>query len=265
MRAPAATVAAAAALALPAGAGADPPPYGVVHPHVPPGTPLRELGKQLYAGNCASCHGSNGEGVLPSSSRKGSGDIRGAGPALKGAGALAADFYLRAGYMPLEHIGDQPTRSRVLFSDREIRAMVVYLASLGRGPPIPTPHPEHGRVSEGLKLFTDHCAGCHQVVAEGGYVSGAVAPPLHDATPTQIAQAVRIGPYVMPRFSKTAISERQLDSIVAYVEYAKDPHDPGGWPIGRIGPVPEGMVTWLIGGVFLVFLCVVIGERMRRA
>ena len=265
MRAPAAAAVAAVALALPATAAASPPPYGIVHPHVPPGTPLRELGEQLYAGNCASCHGSNGEGVLPSPTPKGAGDIRGAGPALKGVGALAADFYLRTGYMPLEHAGDQPTRSRVLFSDREIRAMVAYVASLGRGPPIPKPQPSRLHVAEGLRLFTEHCAGCHQVVAEGGYVSGAVAPPLHDATATQIAQAVRIGPYVMPRFPRSAISDRQLDSIIAYVEYAKDPHDPGGWPIGRIGPVPEGIVTWLVGGALLVLLCVVIGERLKRA
>ena len=35
--------------------------------------------------------------------------------------------------------------------------------------------------------------------AEGGYVTGAVPPALGDATPTQVAEAVRIGPYVMPR------------------------------------------------------------------
>ena len=47
-----------------------------------------------------------------------------------------------------------------------------------RAPPIPTPHPERGNLSQGMQLFTDHCAGCHQIVAEGGYVTGAVPPPL---------------------------------------------------------------------------------------
>ena len=47
---------------------------------------------------------------------------------------------------------------------------------------MPQPQPERGSLSDGLQLFTDHCAGCHQVVAEGGYLTGAVAPPLEDAT-----------------------------------------------------------------------------------
>jgi ubiquinol-cytochrome c reductase cytochrome c subunit len=43
-----------------------------------------------------------------------------------------------------------------------------------------------------------------------------------------------------------------------------DPPDPGGWGIGHIGPVPEGMVTWLIAAVALVGTCALIGERRKR-
>jgi ubiquinol-cytochrome c reductase cytochrome c subunit len=175
---------------------------------------------------------------------------------------MAADFYLRTGYMPLQRLGLQPRRSRVLFSARQIRAITAYVASLGGGPGIPHPRPDRGNLSEGLHVFTDHCAGCHQVVAEGGYVTGAVPPPLEDATSTQIAEAVRIGPNVMPRFSKRAITDHQLDSLVAYVQYAKHPDDRGGWALGHIGPLPEGLVAWLIAGAVLVFTCMVIGKRL---
>jgi ubiquinol-cytochrome c reductase cytochrome c subunit len=165
--------------------------------------------------------------------------------------------------MPLESATDQPVRSRVLLSDREIRALVAYVASLGKGPPIPTPHPGRGDVAAGQRLFAEHCAGCHQIVAEGGYVTGARVPPLEDASPVQIAEAVRTGPYVMPRFSKQEIGERELDSIIAYVQYAKDPDDSGGWDLGHLGPIPEGMVTWLIAAVALVATCLVIGKRLK--
>jgi ubiquinol-cytochrome c reductase cytochrome c subunit len=252
-----------AALALPVAALADPPPSGIVHPSAPPGTPLVELGYQLYAGNCSSCHGSKGEGVPKLGAVQGSGDIPGAGPSLRGVGALSADFYLRTGYMPLDDPRHQPRRSHVLFSNHEIEAMVAYVASLGNGPPVPKPHPEGGDVAEGLRLFTSHCAGCHQVAARGGYVTGAVAPPLSDANATEIAEAVRIGPYLMPSFSPHAISDRQLDSIVAYVEYAKHPDDRGGWSIGRLGPVPEGLVTWWIAIVALVASCLVLARRLK--
>jgi ubiquinol-cytochrome c reductase cytochrome c subunit len=252
------------ALAVPALAAGAPPRSGIVHPTVPPGTPLRELGYQLYSGNCASCHGTAGVGVQPSQTANGPGDVRAAGPPLRGVGALAADFYLRTGYMPLAHAGTQPRRSRVLFSPHELDALIAYIASLAKGPEVPLPKPARGSVTRGLTLFTEHCAGCHQIVARGGYLPGAVAPSLDEATPTQIAEAVRIGPYLMPRFSTRAISDRQLDSIVAYVDYAKHPQDPGGWSIGRLGPIPEGMVAWFIAGAALVAACLAIGERARR-
>jgi ubiquinol-cytochrome c reductase cytochrome c subunit len=75
---------------------------------------------------------------------------------------------------------------------------------------------------------------------------------------------VRIGPYVMPRFSEKAISNRQLDSLIDWVDYTKHPDNPGGWSIGTLGPVPEGLVTWGIAAAALVALCALIGERSRR-
>jgi len=208
-------------------------------------------GKQVFGRYCVSCHGPNGAGVADR------------GPSLHGVGARAADFYLRTGYMPLKHVGLQPRRSRLLLDDAQIAALVRYVASLGSGPAVPHPHPERGNVSAGMTLFRSHCAGCHQIVAEGGYVTNAVPPALGDATPTQIAEAVRIGPYVMPTFSTKAISDDELDSIIRYVEYAKHPDNRGGWALGNVGPIPEGLVSWFIAGTALLGVCLVIGKRLR--
>ena len=250
-------------LALVAPAAAQ-PPQGIVRPENEDRLSLRELGEQLYAGNCSTCHGIDGRGVTSPASERGAGNIKGRGPSLRGVGALAADFYLRTGYMPLARPDEQPTRSRPLLHDKEIRALVDYVASLDGGPPIPRPHPERGDVAEGVKLFTEHCAGCHQMVGQGGVVTGAKVPPLEDATATQVAQAVRIGPYLMPKFSQRQISDRELDSIVRYVLSTKHPPDRGGWGIGNLGPFPEGIVTWLLAAVVLVVTCMIIGERLRR-
>jgi ubiquinol-cytochrome c reductase cytochrome c subunit len=249
-------------LALAAAATAQ-PPQGIVRPQDEGRFSLRQLGAQLYAGNCSSCHGIDGRGIPSPTARRGAGNIKGQGPSLRGVGALAADFYLRTGYMPLGNPHEQPKRSRPSFNDREIRALVDYVSSLGNGPPIPHPDPAAGSLSEGLTLFTEHCAGCHQVVAQGGVAPGVRVPPLQDSTARQVAQAVRIGPYAMPRFSETDISDAQLDSIVRYVKYTQHPDNRGGWAIGNVGPVPEGMVTWFIAATLFVAFCVVIGERLR--
>ena len=259
----------ALALVCAAPAGADPAPPGLQTNDVGhsgaggvPSGPA-SAGYALYGANCATCHGSHGQGMPAPPNHRGTGDVAGSGPSLVGVGALAADFYLRTGYMPLRSASIQPTRSRVLFSDTQIRALVAYVASLGQGPAIPAPHPERGSLADGRRLFTERCAGCHQVVAEGGFVTGARVPPLEDATPVQIAQAVRIGPYVMPTFSKRSISDRQLDSIIRYVGYAKHPDDRGGWALGHVGPVPEGLVAWFVGIVLLIATCAVIGKRIE--
>jgi len=232
----------------------------------PSGSLVRQ-GKGLYGQYCVSCHGANGSGVSSPRATGGSSlrvqQVQPAqAPSLRGVGALSADFYLRTGYMPLPRLGIQPRRARVLLGERQIRALVAYVASLGKGPPIPRPDPAKGNLSQGLHLFTEHCAGCHQVVAEGGLVTGAVPPALEDDSPVQVAQAVRIGPYVMPTFSKKAISDAQLNSIIAYVDYAKHPDDRGGWALGHVGPIPEGLVTWFIAATALVLLCVIIGKRL---
>jgi quinol---cytochrome-c reductase cytochrome c subunit len=214
-------------------------------------------GEQLFAGNCVRCHGIAGRGVT----RQGnSGSL---GPPLRGVGARAADFYLRTGYMPLADARDQPTRSRPSFTNAQIKAITGYVASLGGGPPIPRPDAASGDVLRGRSLFTEHCAGCHQVVAEGGVLPGAKAPPLDRATDVQIAQAVRIGPYVMPKFTPRAISDKDLNSIIRYVDYTKHPTDAGGWGINHLGPYPEGMVTWLIAIPLLLLICRLIGKKAR--
>jgi ubiquinol-cytochrome c reductase cytochrome c subunit len=66
----------------------------------------------------------------------------------------------------------------------------------------------------------------------------------------------------MPRFPKSQISDDDLNKIIAYVQASKHPEDRGGLGIGHIGPVPEGMVAWLIAAVVLVGVCMVIGRRL---
>ena len=245
----------AAATAVVSGAGAARGASGGTNPS------LVSLGAQIYAANCSSCHGPTGAGKM-TPQPAGPGDLAGIGPSLRGVGALAADFYITTGYMPLHNPYDQPRRSRVLYSPRQIKALVAYIASLAPGPSVPTPDPALGSVSDGQRLFTENCAGCHQAVAAGGYLPDSVAPPLAPDSPRQIAEAVRIGPNLMPRFSPTRLSDQDLDSIIAYIQYAKSPDDRGGYSLGHVGPVPEGLVAWFVAGVVLIGVTMAAGSRL---
>jgi ubiquinol-cytochrome c reductase cytochrome c subunit len=218
----------------------------------PPGAATGALlarGRVLFQAGCASCHGFHGQGV-PNM-----------GPSLQGVGALSADFYLSTGRMPLNNPADPPVRSHPTYTRPEIAAITAYVGATFGGPPIPRVDPTAGTLEAGRKAFTDHCAGCHQVMARGGLVTGGIAPPLLQATPRQVAEAVRIGPYLMPAFGEHQIDQRTLDSIARYVQWTQHPDDRGGWALGNIGPIPEGMVAWLLGLVALLIGIRLIGER----
>jgi ubiquinol-cytochrome c reductase cytochrome c subunit len=212
----------------------------------PPRATAQDTGQALFATACSACHGDDARGVA------------GKGPSLVGVGAAAADFYLETGRMPLSDPSAEPVRGEPAFTSAERRALTAYVASLG-GPPIPAVG--KGDAHDGFEGFRDHCAGCHSITARGGVAPPGAAPALQQATATQIAEAVRVGPYLMPRFDERQISEVELNSIVAYVLAQRHPDDRGGWGIGNIGPIPEGLVAWLLAGTALLIVARLIGER----
>lgn len=230
----------------------------IVRPTPVPGQSQVELGSQLYAANCMTCHGIDGRGSR--GGRNPTGTL-GAGPSLRGVGALAADFYLRTGRMPLAEPDQQPMRADPIYDEDEIAALVAYVGSLG-GPPVPSIDTAGADLARGRLLFTENCAGCHQVVGQGGVMPGAVPPDLQQSTPLDVAEATHIGPYVMPKFDQ--LHDDEVADIAAYVTSTRDLEDRGGWGIGHIGPIPEGMVAWLLAGAAVLITIRLIGERTTR-
>jgi len=208
-------------------------------------------GRSLFVSGCSSCHGFAADG------------IHGLAPSLHGVGAAAADFYLRTGRMPLSAAGQEPQRRPPAYSPSQISDLVAYVGSLG-GPPVPHVQTEGASLSRGQRLFADNCSGCHQAAGRGGIVTGAFVPALVDSTPTQIAEAVRVGPFLMPRFGSAQLTDQDVSDIARYVVYLRRPPDHGGWGIGYIGPVPEGMITWLVAITALLLVTRLIGERVER-
>lgn len=208
-------------------------------------------GRTLFAERCSACHGPDGRGEGSS------------GPSLVGVGAASVDFMLSTGRMPLDHPSEEPERAASQYGQADRAALVAFIASLGAGgPAIPRVDAASGDLERGRALFADRCSGCHQIVAEGGVGPGFRAPSLERASATQIGEAIRSGPYVMPSFSRAQLSDRDVNAIARYVTTAaRHPRDAGGWGIGHIGPIPEGLVAILIGGLAILWLTRLIGER----
>lgn len=209
-----------------------------------------ETGQRLYTTGCSTCHGLKGEGSSLA-------------PALQGVGAASVDFYVSSGRMPLDRPDEQAVRKPPKYSRPQIDALVAYVTSFGPGgPEVPELDLAEADLVEGGELYRANCAACHGSVGIGGALAyGTQAPALYRSTEVQVAEAVRIGPGSMPVFGPETLTDEEVQDIVKYVRYLKNPDDRGGSGLGHAGPIPEGFVGWLVGLGLLVAACWWIGER----
>ena len=208
-----------------------------------------DRGRSLFVERCATCHGVSAQGTSQ-------------GPSILDLGAAAYDFQMSTGRMPLEQPTDQPVRRRPVLTRSEIDAIMAYLESLSfLGPGIPDVHPELGDSSKGEGIYQLNCAACHGVTGNGGAVGPQRAPDVHEATLRQVAEAVRTGPGTMPLFGRGVISVEDMNSLLRYVQYLREPDDRGGAGLNHVGPLIEGFVAVVIGLGILVLATRFIGER----
>lgn len=208
------------------------------------------MGRELYLAGCSSCHGLQGEGGNQA-------------PSLIGVGEAAVNFQLSTGRMPLAKPEAQTERHTPKYTQTQIDQIAAYIGSLAPGPQVPNANTltNGANIAEGGTLFRTNCAQCHQAAGQGGALSyGKHAPNLGEATPTQIFEAVRTGPESMPVFGEGQLSDKQVASIIKYVNFVTDPKDPSNG-IGHYGPVPEGLVAIIIGLGGLVIATLWIGTR----
>lgn len=208
------------------------------------------VGKQFYTRSCISCHGRNLQGV-PSR-----------GPSLIGVGGAAVDFQVSTGRMPVAYQGAQIPRKKPRFDNKQARQIAAYVQAVGGGPDIPQNVSTDGDLAQGGRLFRLNCASCHNFAGSGGDLSsGKYAPPLKKATPTQIYEAMLTGPQSMPVFGDNQITPKEKADIIAFTQSLKHERDPGGMGLGRVGPVPEGLIGWLVGIVLILLATLWIGVK----
>ncbi|GAA3010761.1 cytochrome c [Streptosporangium longisporum] len=215
-------------------------------------------GKKLFERSCSSCHGRNAEGT-------------GQGPTLIGVGSASVDFQVGSGRMPLANPSSQAPRKPVApwVTRDTLRQLGAYIQSLGGGPVTPDDDmvdASKGDAVKGGELFRANCIQCHNFVGAGGALTqGKYAPPLHQATERQIYEAMVTGPQAMPVFNDSIITPEQKRDMIAYIVGVRNEPDPGGAGLGRIGPVTEGLVAWIVGLSLLSLAAIWITAKRRQA
>ena len=211
-------------------------------------------GKKLFVANCATCHGANGLGIDE------------VGPSLAGVGAASVDFQMGTGRMPMTEPGVQAKADgQVKFSDEEISDIAAYVASLGAGPAVPDEEytdGSQGDPGKGGQIFRVNCAMCHNSAGAGGALTrGKDAPPVTGVSGKHIYEAMQTGPQSMPVFNDKNLSPESKRDVIAYLEAQQEAGNPGGNPLGSLGPVPEGLFIWTIGLGLLVGFAVWLGQK----
>ena len=229
---------------------------------------LAQQGKEIYEVACITCHGANLQGV------------KDRGPSLIGVGEGAVYFQVHSGRMPMLRNEAQAGRKPPRYSEQQALALAAYVNANGGGPGIVRDangeiameslrgaNNKDGKidpadVARGSDLFRLNCASCHNFTGKGGALSsGKYAPPLAPANEQEIYQAMLTGPQNMPKFSDRQLTADEKKDIIAYIKSAEESPNPGGFGLGGIGPVTEGMVMWFIGIVVLVAFAMWIGSR----
>ncbi|MFD5215185.1 c-type cytochrome [Microbacterium sp. NPDC058345] len=214
-----------------------------------------EDGEKLFTANCATCHGADLQGTTE-------------GPSLVGVGELAVEFQVATGRMPLQMQGPQAPQKPPQFTQDQIEAMASYVQSVAPGPSYPEDwvvsgeaNPEDSAdepdVSHGAELFRINCAMCHNVAAAGGALTeGKYAPALTSTSALHIYAAMVTGPQNMPVFGDMNLSTEDKRDIIAALVYQQDAVQVGGFTLGSLGPVSEGLFAWIFGIGALVALTV---------
>lgn len=225
-------------------------------------------GRQLFLVSCAFCHGQTGQGVSTVG-----GNVL--GPSLVGVGPASVDFQVGTGRMPAEQPGPQIEKHQVVFTQNEINELAAYVGSLGPGPAIPTPNmystagmtnaEKEEAVVRGGQIFLTNCTACHNFTGEGGAMPrGGFAPRLLDTNPKYIYEAMLTGPQGMDSFSDGDITPQMKKDVIAYIEAMKQQPGYGGFGLGGLGPVSEGLAAWVVGIGVLVGFAVWIAAHTAR-
>src|SRR5690606_15571103 len=116
------------------------------------------------------------------------------------------------------------------------------------------------------QIFLTNCTACHNFNGQGGAMpEGGYAPSLKGVESKYIFEAMLTGPQSMDVFSNGNLSPEQKRDVIAYLRSIEDQPEYGGFTLGGLGPVSEGLFAWLVGIGGLVGFAVWIAAHTTRS
>jgi ubiquinol-cytochrome c reductase cytochrome c subunit len=238
-------------LLTPFGAGAEEEPADGEQEDA--GTFQRE---ELYAIHCGGCHSVDGRGGLT---------IGGvvAPPLLPELNDRMTISYGRlvmdTGRMP--PVGDpEDNRRRAVTLSESQRLDILRFMQERFGLEGDVPEPQEGDVAEGLRLYAANCAACHGASGAGGVAGGgAWTPRVNDVSAQTLADAIRTGPFQMPRFDEEQITDAEIGDMAAFLHEVEEEGGTLLFP-GELNPVFASGFGAGLAAVIIAMLVVIAGK-----
>ncbi len=104
-------------------------------------------------------------------------------------------------------------------------------------------------IVRGGQIFLTNCTACHNFDGSGGAHAARrlrPEPPRRRAASTSTRRMLT-GPQAMPNFSNGNLTPEDKRDVIAYLDSLEESPNYGGFGLGGLGPVPEGLFAWLVG------------------
>ena len=180
--------------------------------------------------------------------------------------------------MPLAQPGAAGRRARRRPTPtRRSPPLAAYVASLGPGPAIPdesdysveglSDEEREEAIARGGQIFLTNCTACHNFDGSGGAMPrGGYAPKIRGVEPQLHLRGDADRPAGRCRTSPTATSRPRRSATSSPTSSSLDEQPSyGGFGLGGLGPVTEGLFAWLVGIGGLVGFAVWIAAHTTRS
>jgi ubiquinol-cytochrome c reductase cytochrome c subunit len=210
-------------------------------------------GERLYTLHCVMCHGTAGGGGLTPDGRR--------APSVNDVSIAYARLVLRTHRMPP---GADPFDARArpgAYTEEQQADVLAYMVErFDLDGDVETP--PLGDAASGLELYQLNCAACHGATGAGGVAGGgAWTPRIHGYDAQVIADAIRVGPFEMPRFSPDVLNDEEVGDIAAFLHEVDE--EPGTllFP-GELNPVFASAFGALLTLAVVALVLVVAGKPL---